>query len=149
MRQSRQKPDPFRNDYPSGNLISNIWESGHDNDPKLTPPDQNSSALVPYSRLVHNLNNLESIWECIPIDLGTVELIQKKTGVFPDDNLTRKCITLHLIGRDTTFSVDIWIIPIFLDGVLIHHLYAADAENQQLLLKHRNPVKSSTYDILP
>lgn len=144
----RRKPDPF-NKKPSNPMnIDEIWKSGQTDD-GMKPPAVNMTAMVPYSRLVYNLDHLNDLSWSVPIDSGTANLILKKTPLFPDQNITRKPIVLTLMGRENVFTVNMWIIPVFCDGIIAHHLYAADDLNQQLLRENRSPVKPGTYDIQP
>jgi len=147
MRPSHRKPDPFAAKPKIPMNIEDVWAAAGTDDGTVQPPKQNLTSLVPFTRLVHNLNNLMDLSDTVAIDQGTVSLIQRKTPLFKDNNIVRKRIELNLMGYHTQFKVILWIIPIFSDGIMVHHLFAADEENQELLRQHRNPVKSSTYDI--
>ena len=120
--------------------IKSIWEN-QGNDTTLTPPPQNSYAEAAYNGMIYNIDFLGNLTYAIPIDRGIVELLQRKTLPFTEDNKTRQLAELTLLGRSESFKVKVWIIPLFLNGVLCNHLYAADDENQAIMLEHRNPTK--------
>lgn len=124
-------------------------KSFDENDGRATPPKQNNSALIPTTRLVHNLNNARDLGDCVVIDMNVVKLIHQKLPSNIGQISKRFSMDLDLLGYNSQFKVTIWLIPIFSDGVLVHLLFAADELNQLLLQKHRNPVKpSDDYDIL-
>lgn len=128
--------------------IADIWASGQTPDHTGKPPQPNLLSLVPHTRLVHDLDDLSNIFNAVVIDNGIVELIQKKTPVFNEKQVTRQQVTLHLVGyKDVLFDLTIWIVPVFSEGVMAHLLYAADFENLELLRTHRNFVKPKSYDI--
>jgi hypothetical protein len=148
MSQWRRKPDPFKAPTSSPMNIDEIWKAGQSDDGTLKPPKPNLAGEVPYTRLVHHIDDLDNLSLTIPIDRGTVELIQRKTAPFVSNHSTRQQVELKLMTHDgEVFSVQIWIIPIYSDGILVHHVFAADDTNQELLRQHRNPVKPSEYDI--
>lgn len=123
--------------------IHQIWESGKTDD-KLLPPKQNDPRAACFSRLVHNIDHINDLSDIAVIDEGVVNLLIKKTHV----NLkVPQEIILTLMGYDKTFTVKLVAIPFFLDGILAHVLYAANAYNLDLLRTHRNPVKPKHYDI--
>jgi hypothetical protein len=144
MPQYLRKPDPFKQVRQS--LDVGVL-SGDYPDHTLKPPIPNSLAEVPYTRLVHSLDDLNDLSRCAIIDSGTVTLVQR--GLLPLElNATRQEVTLNLLGRDgELFKVTIWAIPIYDSGVMAHLLYAADHENLMLLRERRNPVKPLEYDI--
>jgi hypothetical protein len=128
--------------------IDEIWRKGLSDDVTLKPPKPNVAAEVPYTRLVHHIDDLDNLSLSVPIDRQTVEVIQRKTASFVATSTTRQQVEFALTAHDgDIFEVQIWIVPIFSDGILVHHVFAADDVNQELLRKHRNPVQPSEYDI--
>ncbi len=141
---SRRGPDPFQ---PSGSLdINAVWKNP-DEDATLTPPKPNNMAEVPYNRLVHHVDYLERLNECVAVDRGVVELIHRKMTPFNENNLTRQLVQLNLMEGSEVVPVNIWIIPVFSDGVMVYLIFAADDENLEHLRRLRNPAKPGSYDI--
>lgn len=146
MPRSRRGTRPEKSVTPLN--IDEIWASGQVNDHTFKPPQPNLLSLVPHTRLVHDLNDLSNIFNAVVIDNGVVELIQKKTPVFDEKQLTRQLVTLHLVGYESVlFDLSIWVVPVYSDGVMAHLIYAADFENLELLRTHRNFVKPKSYNI--
>lgn len=146
MPQSRQKSDPFSGVRTS--LNSNLL-SGYVSEDELNfkPPLPNLFSEVPYTRMVHPLEDITKLNESVFIDSGVDKLIFR--GMKPLNNSpVRQEIILKLIKRNgDLFNVSIWVVPIYSDGVMVHLIYAADFDNRMLLEKHRNPVRPSEYDI--
>lgn len=141
---SRRGPDPFQ---PSRSLDMNAIFQNPDEDATLTPPKPNNMAEVPYNRLIQHVDYLEKLNECVAVDRGVVELIQRKLVPFVENNLTRQQVTLNLMDGGDVISVKIWIIPVFSDGVMVYLIFAADDENLEHLRRLRNPAKPGSYDI--
>ena len=142
MNRYQRKPDPNKKPTQKALNIEQIWKNQPDDVVSLTPPPQNSSAEAPFNGLLYNIKFVGNISFAVPLDRGVVSLIQRKTLPFDEKNMTRQKVELVILGRDESFKVFVWVIPLFMDGVLCNHIYAADTENQNLLLEHRNPVKS-------
>jgi hypothetical protein len=146
MSQFRPRRDPRALKPETPLDINSVWASGHADDHTLKPPKANDPAQVPFTRLLHHLDYLDNLREAMPIDSGLVELIQRKMTAL-NGTLTRKCITLNLVKSDAdVFTVELWIIPVYLDGVLIHYLFAADDQNIALIRENRNPIRPETYE---
>lgn len=145
MSPSRQKHDPF-SVVEAFLDIHNICK--HSNiDRTLTPPKPNTITEVPFNRLIHHVDYINDLTECIVVDRGVVELIQRKLQPFVDNNLSRQQVTLNFVDAGDTVSVKIWVIPFFLEGVMVYHLFASDDENLNHLRRLRNPAKPGNYDI--
>lgn len=145
MSPSRQKHDPF-SVAETFLDVHNIFK--HSNmDLTLTPPKPNTITEVPFNRLIHHVDYMNNLTECIAVDRGVVELIQRKLQPFVDNNLSRQQVTLNLVDAGDTISVKIWVIPFFLEGVMVYHLFASDDENLNHLRRLRNPAKPGSYDI--
>ncbi len=141
---SRRGPDPFQ---PSGSLdINAVWKNP-DEDATLTPPKPNNMAEVPYNRLVHHVDYLERLNECVAVDRGVVELIHRKMTPFTENKLTRQQVRLNLMEGSEVVPVNIWVIPVFSDGIMVYLIFAADDENLEHLRRLRNPAKPGSYDI--
>lgn len=110
------------------------------------PPPPNKLGNVPLNKLVYNLADLSDLFQAIAIDQDVASNIQRITPPFDEKNMTRKRLTLNLMGKREVFSVEIWVIPVFLEGILVAQVYAADDENQQLLMTHRPPIETTEYD---
>lgn len=144
MPPSRRGPDPFQ---PSGSLnIQSIWNNP-DSDATLSPPKPNTIAEVPYNRLIHDVDHLDQLTDCVAVDRGVVELIHRRMDPFSDESVTRQLVTLNLMEGSEVVPVKIWVIPVFSDGIMVYLLYAADHENLELLRRLRNPAKPGSYDI--
>lgn len=145
MSLSRQEPDPFSTVSTLLEIheIHNLNSIGY----RLAPLRPNNVGEVPYNRLIHHIDYVEKLSECIAVDRGLVELIQRKLEPFEHNHITRQEVILHLIDAGDIISVKIWVIPIFLEGVMVYHLYATDDENLNHLRRLRNPAKPGTYEI--
>jgi hypothetical protein len=146
MSLSRQKPDPFS----KVSTLLEVHEIYNQNSIgyKLTPLRPNDIGEVPYNRLIHHIDYLDKLSECIAVDRAVVDLIRIKQHPFGHDTLVRQEVTLLLMdGGGNSISVKIWVIPIFFEGVMVYHLYAADDENLDHLRRLRNPAKPGNYDI--
>lgn len=116
-------------------------------DPTLAPLKPNTINEVPFNRLIHNIDCISDLTECVVVDRGVVEIVQRKLLPFTDDNLKRQQVTLHLLDAEKIISVKIWVIPFFSEGVMVYHLLASDDKNLDHLRRLRNPAKPGTYDI--
>lgn len=141
----RQGPDRFGKTSKSLN-IPEIFNNP-DTDPTLTPPKPNSMAEVPYNRLVHHIDYLEKLNECVAVDRGVVDLIHRRLSPFTETNNARQMVTLNLMEGAEVVPVKIWVIPVFSEGVMVYHLFASDDENLEHLRRLRNPAKPGSYDI--
>jgi len=140
----QRKPDPHQ---ATGSLnIKNIWENPV-NDPMMTPPKPNNLAEVPYNRLIHHLDYLEQLTDCIAVDRGIVDLIHRRMTPIDEKNMGRQEVSLNLMEGPEIIQVKIWIIPVFSEGVMVYLLFAADHDNLELLRRLRNPSKPGSYDI--
>ena len=127
-------------------MIGEIWQSGADAVNPVDPPKPNQAGSIPFTRLVYHIDDLNNLNRAIPVDPDVAGFIQKKSPAFDENRCTRELISLSLMGFKDVFTVHIWIIPVFMDGVMISQIYAADGDNQSLLLQHRNPTKPGDYD---
>ena len=142
----RQRPDPHNTVRQHLNIEQAFSNAEHDRG--LSPPKPNSWAEIPYNRLIHHLDYLDKLNECIVVDRGVIELIQRKTPVIHEGNITRQSVTLALINREgNATQITVWVIPVFLDGVMVYFQYAADQKNLTVLQELRNPAKPEEYDI--
>ena len=142
----RQRPDPHNTVKRHLNIEQAFSNTEHDRG--LSPPKLNSWAEIPYNRLIHNLDYPDKLNECIVVDREIVELIQRKTSPFLKGKITRQSITLALINPESDIvQITVWVIPVFLDGVMVYFQYAADQENLTALQELRNPAKPEEYDI--
>lgn len=124
--------------------VVEAWNSSPED---FKPPPPNKIGNVPLNRLVYLLDHLDNLFYAIAVDSDVATNIQRITPPFDERDMTRKKITLNLMGEREVFSVDLWVIPVFLNGVLVAQVYAADDENQDKLMNHRPPVKTDDYDI--
>jgi hypothetical protein len=114
----------------------------------MTPPKPNNLAEVPYNRLIHHLDYLEQLTDCIAVDRGIVDLIHRRMTPIDEKNMGRQEVSLNLMEGPEIIQVKIWIIPVFSEGVMVYLLFAADHDNLELLRRLRNPSKPGSYDIL-
>jgi hypothetical protein len=127
--------------------FENVW-SNPEVDPALKPPKPNSLAEVPFNRLIHHIDYLEKLDECVVVDRGVIKLIHNKMASVDSTDRSRQLVTIYLLDDlGDVIAVKIWIIPIFSNGVLVYLLFAADDENLEYLNRIRNPAKPGTYDI--
>lgn len=117
-------------------------------DTTLKPPRPNSLAEVPYNRLVHHIDYLEKLDECVAVDRGLIQLIHRKMAAVDSTDRSRQLVTINLLDEHgDVVAVKIWIIPVYSQGVLVYLLFAADDVNLKHLSRIRNPAKPGTYDI--
>lgn len=125
-------------------MIEEIWKSGQAPH-AVDPPQPNQQSAVPFTRLVYHIDDLNNLYRAIPVDVDVAGFIQKKSPAYSDTRATRELVSITLMGRSDVFTVNVWIIPVFMDGVMVSQLYAADDENQALLMEHRSPIEKGEY----
>lgn len=146
MSQSWQgKPDRFRPTNPLN--MDKVWKTATADDAELKPPKPNSLGEVPYNLMIHDLDNLYDVSSAIVVDRGVGNMLIKKLKPLSEIKTRQEIQLLIATSSSDVIAIHVWAIPIFVEGVMVYLLYAADYENRQLLKMHRNPAKPAQYDI--
>ena len=112
-------------------------------DSLVVRPKPNSSTEIAYNGLIYDLDFIGNITYAISTDRGVIELIRTKMNQYNGITLKRHKVTLNLLADNgDVVQIDIWVIPLFMDGILCNTIFAADSTNLQALLECRNPTQS-------
>lgn len=125
--------------------IKGIWETGAEPH-QIDPPPQNIVGNIPFASLIYNIRNLNDIHQAIVVDNEFIDLIRRKSPIFDENKRSRELIMLTLMGFKDVFTVYIWVIPLYMDGVISAQIFATDDVNQQRIKEHRSPTKPGDYD---
>lgn len=140
-----RKPDRFRSTNPLN--MEEIWKTAIADDAELKAPRPNSLEEVPYNLMIHDLDNLYDLSSAIVVDRGVGNMLIKKLKPLSEIKTRQEIQLLISTTSSDVIAIHIWAIPIFVEGVMVYLLYAADHANRQLLRAHRNPAKPAHYDI--
>lgn len=137
----RRRPDPHeipaRNPLDISNLVQTVDDS------RVVRPEPNSATEIPYNGLIYDLDFIGNLTYSISVDRGVIELLRIKMNRYDGKTLKRHVVTLHLLADSgDVVEIDIWVIPLFMNGILCNTIFAADSTNLQALLECRNPTRS-------
>lgn len=116
-------------------------------DEQDTVPEKDKADQIPATVMIHALENPVDLREAIIADAGVSIVLGRKIDLWKDDYSKRTKLTLSLSTETGQMTVEIWVIPLFMNGSVVHLLYAADRHNRSLLLEHRSPTKA-THDYI-
>lgn len=112
-------------------------------DTHVVRPEPNSATEITYNGLIYDLDFIGNLTYSISVDRGVIELLRVKMNRYDGKTLKRHVVTLHLLADSgDVASIDIWVIPLFMNGILCNTIFAADSTNLQALLECRNPTRS-------
>lgn len=121
------------------------WESPYNTPQEYQDkvPEKDRADQIPATVMIHALENPVDLREAIIADAGVSVVLGRKIDLSKDDYSKRTKLTLNLSTETGQIVVEIWVVPLFMNGSVVHLLYAADRHNRSLLLEHRSPTKAT------